>query len=353
MPKNTHRLSRRSMLDLGLKAAATAGLTSFLRPVSAATMSDRVCVCIYLLGGNDSNNMVVPLDGPAYSAYSRGRGGLALAASSLLPVQSLSTSSGYGFHPALSGVQDLYNRRALAVVANVGRAGTMLTASAALTKGQFDPAQLPADLFLHTGASQVQFLPSGSLAVLWDAAAGQDDRAMRSSIVPGATLSQRLAQVANELSRSSSRCTFTVALSGFDTHADELTRQASLFAELNDGLVSFYQSLQDLGIGNRVTVFTSTEFNRTLVPNARGGTDHAWGGHNLVLGGPVLGGEFYGRFPSLAVGGPDDLGASGIWIPSVTDEQFSATLARWYGADLTNSFRHVPVDSPEMAFLVG
>jgi uncharacterized protein (DUF1501 family) len=335
------------MLDLGVKAAATVGLSGFLSPVLSAATSDRVCICIYLLGGNDSNNMIVPLDGPAYAAYARGRGGLALDASSLLPVQSLSTSSSYGFHPALSGVQDLYNRRALAVVANVGRAGTTLV------KGQFDPAQLPADLFLHTGAAELQFLPSGSMAVSWDTAAAQNDQAMRSSIVPGATLSQRLAQVANELSRSSSRCTFTLALSGFDTHADELARQASLFAELNDGLVSFYQSLQDLGIGNRVTVFTSTEFNRTLVPNARGGTDHAWGGHNLVLGGPVLGGEFYGRFPSLAVGGPDDLGTTGIWIPSVTDEQYSATLARWYGADLTKSFRHVPVDSPDLAFLVG
>lgn len=182
------------MLDLGLKAAAAVGFTSFLRPVSAATMSDRICVCVYLLGGNDSNNMIVPLDGAAYDAYARGRGGLALAASSLLPVQSLSTSASYGFHPALSGLQDLYTSRALAVVANVGRAGTILT------KGQFDPATLPADLFLHTGASQVQFLQSGSLAVSWDSAAAQNDQAMRSSIVPGTTLSQRLAQVANELS---------------------------------------------------------------------------------------------------------------------------------------------------------
>ena len=335
------------MLDLGLKAAATVGFSSFLRPVSAAAISDRICVCIYLLGGNDSNNMIVPLDGAAYDAYAQGRGGLALTASSLLPVQSLSTSSNYGFHPALAGLQDLYTRRALAVVANVGRAGTTLT------RGHFDPAQLPADLFLHTGASEVEYLPSGSLAVSWDSAAAQNDQALRSSIVPGATLSQRLAEVANELSAGKSRCTFTIALSGFDTHADELARQASLFAELNDGLVSFYQSLQDLGISDRVTVFTTTEFNRTLVPNARGGTDHGWAGHNLVLGGPVLGGEFFGRFPSLAVGGSDDLGTNGIWIPSITDEQYAATLARWYGADLTKAFRRVPADSPDIAFLVG
>jgi len=335
------------MLNIGVKAAAAVGLSNFLSPVSSAAMLDRVCVCVYLLGGNDSNNMIVPLDGAAYNAYAQGRGGLALQASSLLPVQSLSTSSNYGFHPALAGLQDLYNRRALAVVANVGRASTTLT------KGQFDPAQLPSDLFLHTGASQLQYLQSGSLAVSWDPAASQSDAALRTSIVPGTTLSQRLAQVATELATGPSRCTFAVALSGFDTHADELARQASLFAELNDGLVSFYQNLQDIGISDRVTVFTSTEFNRALVPNARGGTEHGWGGHNLVLGGPVLGGDFYGRFPSLAVGGPDDLGTSGIWIPSVTDVEYAATLARWYGADLTRAFRHVPADSPGMAFLVG
>lgn len=347
MAQNLSGMSRRSLLDLGVKAAATLSLSGLLSSAASAAQIDRICVCIYLLGGNDSNNMLVPLDQPAYNTYAQGRGALALPASSLLPVQSLATSSNYGFHPALAGVQELYNSRALAVVANVGRASTNLI------KGQFDPAQLPSDLFLHTGASELQYLPSGSLAVSWDQGAAARDQALRSSIVSGGTLSQRLAQVAAELSSGPSRCTFAVALSGFDTHADELNRQASLFAELNDGLVSFYQSLQSLGIANRVTVFTSTEFNRMLVPNARGGTEHAWGGHNLVLGGPVLGGEVYGRFPSLALGGPDDLGTTGAWIPSVTDEQYAATLARWYGADLTRSFRHVPVDSPSLAFLVG
>jgi len=335
------------MLNLGVKAAATAGLSSLLSPVTAAPRSERVCVCIYLLGGNDRNNMIVPLDGAAHDGYTRGRGSLALPASSLLPVRSISTSATYGFHPALAGLQDLYNRRNLAVVANVGRA------PAALTKGQFDPASLPADLFLHTGASDIQYLPSGSLAVSWDPAAAKNDQVIRNSIVPDTTLSERLARVADALSRNASKSTFTVALSGFDTHKRELERQANLFAELNDGLVSFYQSLQSLGIGDRVTVFTSTEFNRTLVPNSYGGTEHAWGGHNLVLGGPVLGGEFYGRFPSLAAGGPDDFGTSGIWIPSITDEQYSATLARWYGADLNRSFRRVPADLSEIAFLVG
>jgi hypothetical protein len=59
------------------------------------------------------------------------------------------------------------------------------------------------------------------------------------------------------------------------------------------------------------------------------------------------------RFPSLAVGGPDDLGTNGIRIPSITDAQYSATLVLWNGADLTKSLRHDTADSPGIAFLVG
>jgi uncharacterized protein (DUF1501 family) len=197
---------------------------------------------------------------------------------------------------------------------------------------------LPGDLFLHTGASQVRYLPGGRLAMAWEPEA--TDAAARDRLAdnPG-NLSQRLARVAAELTHSGSATTYTVALSGFDTHADELARQERLFAELDEGLVSFYQKLRNLGIANRVTVFTATEFNRTLAPNARGGTEHGWGGHNLVLGGGVYGGDVVGRFPSMELGGPDDLGASGVWIPSISDQQYSYTMARWYGAsDLSTAF---------------
>jgi uncharacterized protein (DUF1501 family) len=333
MPNNTARnLSRRSLIDLGAKTATALGLSHLFGPISSAASPDRACVCVYLLGGNDSNNMVVPLDSASFESYAKGRGRLALAQSSLLPVRARAIPGNYGFHPALAGLQDLYNGGRVAVVANVGRADRPLV------KGRFDPRELPGDLFLHTGASQVRYLPGGRLAMAWEPEAADAAARDRLADNPG-NLSQRLARVAAELTRSGSTTAFTVALSGFDTHAGELARQESLFAELNDGLVSFYRQLQSLGIADRVTVFTATEFNRTLAPNAKGGADHGWGGHNLVLGGGVYGADIVGRFPSMELGGPDDLGTSGVWIPSISDQQYSYTIARWYGvSDLSAPF---------------
>lgn len=340
--KNIETLSRRSLLDFGAKAAATLGVSSLLAPISSAATLERACVCIYLLGGNDSNNMIVPLS--SYSAYARGRGGLALSSRSLLPIESPSTSAAYGLHPALAGLQDLYNQGVLAIVANVGREDRPLT------KGQFAGHQLPSNLFQHTSDSQIRYLPEGRMALSWDSTAPMR---MQPAVSSGASLSQRLERVATELSRNRSTATFAVALSGFDMHANELDRQLALFQELNDGLVSFYRSLENLGISNRVTVFTSTDFNRTLAPNPAGGTDHAWGGHNLVLGGSVRGGEVYGRFPSLDLGGPDDLGSTGVWIPSMSNQQFSSTIARWYGvSELSAKFPHlINFTGPSIEFL--
>ena len=85
---------------------------------------------------------------------------------------------------------------------------------------------------------------------------------------------------------------------GFETNQDQLNRQAGLFAELDSALVAFYRAVSELGMAESVTVYTDTEFNRTLVPNKTGGTRHAWGGHQLVLGGSTLGGRIYGTFPS-------------------------------------------------------
>jgi uncharacterized protein (DUF1501 family) len=96
-------------------------------------------------------------------------------------------------------------------------------------------------------------------------------------------------------------------------------------------VVAFYRSIEEMGIADRVTLFTQTEFNRTLAPNHNRGTEHGWGGHQLVLGKSVLGGQVHGRFPSLELGGPDDAGTTGIWIPSTSDVQFAATLGAWLG----------------------
>jgi uncharacterized protein (DUF1501 family) len=331
------------------------GLSELMSPVTLSAASpNRTVVCIYLVGGNDSNNMIVPLDSPAYDAYTRGRGTLALAKDSLLGVQS--GTAGYGFHPNLPGLRDLYNQNALAVVANTGR----------FAPGR-DTAGSGTD---NTGEMQVRFVPGGYLAIPW-AAAGAGDSGQQGVLTlphgvtlaaPGVDpagqgglvdsiaatptqegfantrLGEQLSTVLAALKAGAfSRQAFLVQVSGFETKQDELRRQADLFAELDSALVMFYKAVSDLGMAESVTVYTDTEFNRTLTPNKTGGSLHAWGGHQLVLGGSVLGGRIYGKFPSLEVGGADDASGNGTWVPSTSSAQYAATLAYWYGkTDLTD-----------------
>ena len=351
---NSSKLTRRSILHLGTQAAAAAGLASlFGSSASASSGANRACVCIYLIGGNDSNNMIVPLDAAAYGAYARGRGALALAAGDLLSVRDPATSASYGFHPSLTGLRDLYNQGVLAVLANVGRMDGPVNKAQLLA----NPAQLPKDQFEHTGMPQVRYLPNARLTIPWvpttsplstldhgvtlaapDAgpasprSSAQAGTVVRLPEFPRTRLGMGLEVVARSLSRGDfQQDAYFCALSGFDTHTNELSRQAELFSELNDALVAFHEALRASGLADRVTTFTQTDFNRTLAPNAQGGADHAWGGHQLILGGSVHGGEIFGRFPSLELGGPDDLGTTGVWIPTTSIQQYAASLATWFG----------------------
>jgi uncharacterized protein (DUF1501 family) len=126
-----------------------------------------------------------------------------------------------------------------------------------------------------------------------------------------------------------SRQVFFVATGGFDTHDDQLQDQPGLLGNVSASLAAFHAATVELGVAEKVTTFTQSDFGRTLTSNGDG-SDHAWGGVQLVVGGGVKGRTIYGRYPVLAINGPEDVGG-GRFIPAVSSDQYAATLARWFG----------------------
>ena len=164
---------------------------------------------------------------------------------------------------------------------------------------------------------------------------------------PNTTLGRQLLQVARLIKACTDpaaginmkRQIFFCQLGGFDTHSAQLGGQSGLLTQLSAAMNAFYSATVELGVANNVTTFTLSDFSRTLQPAGSGaaqvGSDHAWGNHHFIMGGSVLGGRFYGTYPTLALGGPDDTDSGGNprgrWIPTTSVEQYAATLASWYG----------------------
>src|SRR5215218_9387625 len=145
--------TRREFLRQG--ALGMAGLAAGLGRLSTLTASAqtpandyRALVCIFLFGGNDGNNMVVPLDSEftAYQTIRGGTGGIALAQSSFVPIYVPSANRQFGLHPALADVAPLFGQQRLAVLCNVG------TLVQPLTRAQYlaSSGAKPANLFSHS-----------------------------------------------------------------------------------------------------------------------------------------------------------------------------------------------------------
>jgi len=150
---------------------------------------------------------------------------------------------------------------------------------------------------------------------------------------PGTPLAQSLRMIAKTIAGRSllgmTRQTFFVNFGGWDHHDEVINNQAAMLPVVSQAIGSFYNALELLGVENQVTLFTASDFGRTLTSNGRG-SDHAWGGNHVVVGGGVNGQRIYGDYPELAENNPLDVGR-GRLIPTLSADEYFAELALWLG----------------------
>jgi uncharacterized protein (DUF1501 family) len=448
-------ITRRELLRMGaqslgfLAAGGCLGRFSRLYAAASETSDCRALVCIFMLGGNDGNNLIVPIktEKQSYSDYIRVRGTIAgLPQNSLGVIATANGKEMYGLHARLDRLRDLYSRGKLAVVANVG------TLVRPISREQYQQgAAVPLNLFSHSDQQQqwqmasipgaphngwagraadlvsIRSAPSrfpvgvstagnslfltgelpevsiingqlgldgsdGSIAENARDAAFQQIVKFPTGMAliqkanqvtadglnaakelngalsagsslktpfPSTSLGKQLQQVARVMNvrkeLGAQRQIFYVAIGDFDTHTDSMRRQDVLLADMAASMSAFYDATLEMQIERQVVTFTESEFGRTLQPSSGAGTDHAWGSHHLVMGGAVKAADVYGAFPVLALQGPEDVTGRGVWVPTISLDQYGATLASWFGVaddSLTKVFPNLGNFSPQkLAFV--
>jgi uncharacterized protein (DUF1501 family) len=426
-------LQRASALSVAGVAAPWALNLAALAEAAAANAGDyKALVCVFLYGGNDYANTLVPYDATSYALYQQQRPTLAYARSSLdatalapasAPVDRAGFAHQYALAPELAPLLPLFNGGKMGVMLNVG---TLIQPT---TKLQYTSksVRLPPKLFSHndqqsvwqssspegatsgwggrigdlfqsgngnatftcvnvsgnavflSGQSAVQYQVSTSGSVPVNAlksplfGSGACTNALRTLITQPRThlleneynrvtsrsidangvlstalaaapalatpfpasnnLGDQLKMVARMISvgpaLGAKRQVFFVSMGGFDTHDGLVTIHPGLLTSVADALSAFYQATVELGVADKVTTFTASDFGRTLAGN-NDGSDHGWGSMHFMLGGAVTGKKFYGTAPVVANNGPDDVG-QGRLLPTTSVEQYAATFGKWMG----------------------
>lgn len=426
-------ISRRRFL--GQASCAAVGTTALYNTVlnlgmfNALACGDpteyRGLVCLFLSGGIDSFNVLVPRGPAEHAEYAAVRGDLTLPADALLPIVP-ATPDGreYGLHPGLVELQPLFEQGNLALLTNVGT----LVEPTTLQSFRNGSARLPLGLFSHSDqATHWQTsLPDQRTAVGWagrmadilqegncnqnismnislagsnvwqsgkltahysigengsqgirDYRGPSEEAQVRTEAIDGllaieyqnlfektfadrmrgaidahlvfsaaidalpplqtqfsdTSLSRRFRMIALTIAAREAlgmkRQTFFVEAGGWDHHDEVILNQEAMLPVVSRALSEFHAALVELGVADRVTTFTASDFGRTLSSNGRG-SDHAWGGNHLVLGGSVRGGDLYGRFPDLYAGNNLDTGR-GRLIPTLSVDEYFAEMALWFG----------------------
>jgi len=148
-------------------------------------------------------------------------------------------------------------------------------------------------------------------------------------------LSNDLKKIAETISVRShlgaNRQIFFVSIGGWDHHDNVIDNQNAMLPVVSNALWEFNQALTEIGVQNDVVTFTISDFARTLTSNGNG-SDHAWGGNQMIMGGPVNGSQIFGNYPSLALNGNDlNLSSRGRILPTTSVDEFYAELALWFG----------------------